>query len=186
MNRTGLACADMERCPNELDDFDRIITQNQKRIFRTLLFFVRDHDEAENLTQECFLRAYRMREKFRGGCAATWLMRISINLAHDRNRNRRWEFWRRRAPADWIHAMDQADPRCSPEQAMIERQSLNAVWAAVDRLSERQRTVFLLRFVEEMPLEQIAEIMNLRPGTIKTHLHRATELVRKELRGIER
>ena len=84
----------MEMCPMEQDDFDGIVFQNQKRIYRTLLLLVRDADAAENLTQECFLHAFRMRNGFRGESGvATWLVRIAINLAHDHNRNRRWAFW---------------------------------------------------------------------------------------------
>jgi RNA polymerase sigma-70 factor, ECF subfamily len=179
MSITRLASAGEEMCPIEQDDFDWIVFQNQKRIFRTLLFLVRDEDTAETLTQECFLRAFRMRHKFRGESGlTTWLMRIAINLAYDHNRNKRWTFWRRLTRTDWIQAMNLVDPRRSPEQAIIDSQSLNAVGSAVGRLSERQRTVFLLRFVEEMPLEEIAAVMDLRLGTVKSHLHRAIEAVR--------
>jgi RNA polymerase sigma-70 factor, ECF subfamily len=179
MNRSRLASAGEEMCPIEQDDFDRIVLQNQKRIFRTLLFLVRDSDAAENLTQECFLRAFRMRDKFRGESGlTTWLVRIAVNLAYDHNRNRRWAFWRRLAGMDWINPTILVDSRRSPEQAMIDSQSLNAVWSAVERLSDRQRTVFLLRFVEEMQLEEIAEAMDLKLGTVKSHLHRAIEAVR--------
>src|SRR5512146_1096135 len=88
--------AGMEMCPIEQDSFEWIVFQNQKRIYRTLLFLVRDADAAETLTQECFLRAFRMRNEFRGESGVTtWLVRIAINLAHDHNRNRRWAFWRR-------------------------------------------------------------------------------------------
>jgi RNA polymerase sigma-70 factor, ECF subfamily len=66
MNRTRVAGADMEMCPFEQDNFGRLVFQNQKRIFRTLLFLVRDADAAESLTQECFLRAFQMHGKFRG------------------------------------------------------------------------------------------------------------------------
>jgi RNA polymerase sigma-70 factor (ECF subfamily) len=178
MNRTRLADAGMETCLNE-QDFDWIVLQNQKRIYRTLLFLVRDADAAENLTQECFLRAFRMRGKFRGESGvSTWLVRIAVNLAQDHNRNRRWTFWRRLMRTDRIDAMSPADSRRSPEQVMINTQTLSAVWSAVGRLSERQKAVFLLRFIEEMRLEEIAEVMNLKPGTVKSHLHRAIETVR--------
>jgi RNA polymerase sigma-70 factor (ECF subfamily) len=170
----------MEMCPFEQDDFGLIVFQNQKRIYRTLLFLVRDSDAAENLTQECFLRAFRMRSKFRGESGlVTWLVRIAINLAHDHNRNRRWAFWRRLKRTDRIDAIDPVDSRRSPEQVMIDSESLSAVWSAVGRLSERQKAVFLLRFIEEIPLEEIAETMDLELGTVKSHLHRAVETVRK-------
>ena len=179
MTNTRVAGADMVICPIEQDDFDGIVFQNQKRIYRTLLFLVRDADAAETLTQECFLRAFRMRSTFRGDSGlATWLVRIAVNLAHDHNRSRRWAFWRRLRRTDRIDAIVAADARCSPEQALIESESLRAVRSAVNQLSDRQKTVFLLRFVEDMSLEDISEAMNLEPGTVKSHLHRAIEAVR--------
>jgi RNA polymerase sigma-70 factor, ECF subfamily len=179
MNTTRMADADMEIFSFEQDDFDGVVFQNQKRIYRTLLFLVRDADAAENLTQECFLRAFRMRSQFRGESGlATWLVRIAINLAHDHNRNRRWAFWRRLKRTDRIDAINWVDSRRSPEQVMIDSELLNAVWSAVGELSERQKAVFLLRFIEEMPLEEIAKTMDLELGTVKSHLHRAVETVR--------
>jgi RNA polymerase sigma-70 factor, ECF subfamily len=179
MNRTGVVGADEDLCTIEQDDFEQIVFQNQKRIFRTLLFLVRDSDAAENLTQECFLRAFRMRDQFRGESAVTtWLVRIAINLAYDHNRNRKWAFWRKLSRTEEINTASLVDSGRSPEQAMIESQSLNAVWIAVGRLSARQRTVFLLRFIEEMPLEDIGAVMGLKAGTVKSHLHRAIQAVR--------
>jgi RNA polymerase sigma-70 factor, ECF subfamily len=174
-----MADASEDLCPIEHDDFDRIVFQNQKRIFRMLLFLVRDSDAAENLAQECFLRAFRTRNEFRGESGlTTWLVRIAINLAYDHNRNRKWAFWRRLSRMEEISASRLVDSGRSPEQAMIDSQSLNAVWVAVGRLPDRQRTVFLLRFIEEMTLEEIGAVMNLKLGTVKSHLHRAIETVR--------
>jgi len=175
-----VAGASIEMCPIEQDDFDWIVTKNQKRIYRTLLLLVRDADAAEDLTQECFMRAFRMRSKFRGESGvATWLMRIAINLAHDHNRNRRWAFWRRLRQTEYIDTIGQLDARRTPEEALIDSESLSSVWSAVGRLPERQKTVFLLHFFEEMPLDEISATMDLELGTIKSHLHRAIATVRK-------
>src|SRR5512138_2027304 len=107
MNTIRVAEAEMEMCLNEQNDFNWIVFHNQKRIYRTLLFLVNDADVAENLTQECFLRAFRMFSKFRGESEpATWLVRIAINLAHDQNRNRKWAFWRRLTRTDRVEAID--------------------------------------------------------------------------------
>ncbi len=180
MNKTKVADAEMETGPIERNDFDWIVLDHQKQIYRTLLFLVRDTDEAEMLTQECFLRAFRMRNSFRRESSlATWLIRIAINLAHDHNKSRRRVFWRRLARTDRIDAIRMLDIQRSPEQVLINAERVKAIQSAVNRLSQRQKAVFLLRFIEEMPLEAIAEIMNLSPGTIKSHLHRAIEAVRR-------
>ena len=160
------------------EDFDSIVQQHQIQIYRVLLFLLRDPDAAETLTQECFLRAFRKHSSFRGESnLATWLVTIAINLAHDHNRNRRWAFWRRLGHTDRIEAVPDAGR--SPEQILIDEESVNAVRTAVKKLSERQKTVFMLRFVEEMPLASIAEVMSLEVGTVKTHLFRAIDAVRK-------
>ena len=180
MSKSRVAEADMEMRPIEPDDFDWIVSQHQKRIYRTLLFLVRDADAAEILTQECFLRAFRMRGGFRGESSlATWLVRIAINLAHDHQRSRRWAFWRRLTRSDRIEAIRVSDAGRSPEQVLMDAESLKAVQSAVEELSERQKTIFLLRFVEDMPLEEIAAAMDLEPGTVKSHLHRAIKAIRK-------
>src|SRR5271169_1692088 len=77
------------------EEFDHIVRSHQRRVFRVLFSLVRDRDLADNLTQDCFLRAYQKRATFRGEASVeTWLIRIAVNLARDHARNRRLEFWR--------------------------------------------------------------------------------------------
>ena len=79
-----------------LDDFDQVVREHQKRVYRVAFLLVRDHDAADTVTQECFLRAYNNRKGFRGECSVgTWLLRIAVNLARDHARNRRASFWKR-------------------------------------------------------------------------------------------
>ena len=153
-----------------------------QRIFRFLLASSRDHDLAETLTQETFLRAWSAREQFRGDCsAATWLTRIALNLLRDHTRTNRFRFWRD-VSRTAVQADDLAahlpDPVSSSESALIARQQLALVWETVATLSERQRTVFLLRFVEELELADIADIAGLPISTVKTHLYRALAVIR--------
>ena len=164
----------------ELKDFDRIVTDHQRQILRTLLLLVRDQDIAEILTQECFLRAFKNRNDFRGESSLlTWLMRIAINLAKDHNKNQRWAFWRRMRRIDQINGLSIIDTGHSPEERLVETERAVAINSAINKLSERQRTVFLMRFIEDMPLEIIAQTLDLKVGTVKAHLYRAIEVVRK-------
>ncbi len=73
-----------------------------------------------------------------------------------------------------------ADPQASPERVILGREEVAGVWAAVRKLSAQQRAVFVLRFVEEMSLEEIAEATSLKLGTVKTHLFRAVHAVRQQ------
>ncbi len=167
-------------------DFDLVVRQHQRRIYRVLLGLVRDPDLADNLTQDCFVRAYQKRAGFRGEASvSTWLISIAINLARDHARSRRAGFWRRllSASAEEAEAAlnSAADLGASPERRLIAHQELNRVWEIVDELPERQREVFLLRFAEEMPLEEIALAMGRELGTVKAHLFRAVGTVRKRM-----
>ncbi len=167
------------------EEFDAIVRLNQRRIYRVLLALVRDADAADQLTQECFLRAYQKRASFRGEASVeTWLVRIAVNLARDHSKNRRTTFWRRllgsTTPEEvTAAATNQADPHASPERALEARQEVAAVWLAVDELSPQQRSIFLLRFVEEMPLREIARAMGVEVGTVKSHLARAVGAIRR-------
>jgi RNA polymerase sigma-70 factor, ECF subfamily len=179
MALTDIADADISIRRIETEGFDAIVTRHQKQIYRILQCMVRDADVADTLTQECFLRAFRKRDSFRGESnLSTWLVRIAINLAQDHNRSRRWAFWRKLEHPERIDAIQAADTCQSPEQILINRESVDAVRSAVEKLPNRQRTVFLLRFVEDMPLEEIAEVTGLKLGTVKSHLFRGIEAVK--------
>jgi RNA polymerase sigma-70 factor (ECF subfamily) len=168
--------------------FDRIVLEHQQRIHRLLFALVRDADAADTLTQEVFLRAFEKRATFRGEASVgTWLVRIALNLARDHMRSRRMTFWRhlmrsgRPSEATTTVAAWVPDPGPPPDRMVIARERLAAVQAALDRLSHRQRACFLLRFVEAMTLEQIAQAMHLKVGTVKAHLARGVGAVRRHL-----
>jgi len=171
------------------EDFDAIVRRHQRRVHRFLLMLLRDADEADNLTQECFLRAYQNRSTFRGESSLeTWLLRIAANLARDHARNRKAGFWKRLLGLDGDDNDGIADQvstnEASPEQALLAREDVRAVWDAANQLSQQQRAVFLLRFVEEMELTEIASALGLQVGSVKTHLFRAVQTVRGKLRDL--
>ncbi len=168
-------------------EFAQIVATHRPQIFRFLLASTRDLDLAETLTQECFLKAHRNWASFRGeSTAMTWLMRIAINLEKDHWRNRRMQFWRQTRTnsvdldeaSEWLPSGER-----NAEQQLLAREQVKHVWKAVDGLSERQKTVFLLRYVEEMELGEIAESTGLSEGTVKAHLSRALGKVRAEVGG---
>ena len=168
-------------------EFVEVVQTHRPQIFRYLLASTRDVDLAETLTQECFLKAYRNWNRFRGDSSTmTWLMRIAINLEKDHWRNRRMQFWRQTRTnsvdldeaSEWLPSGER-----SAEQQLLAREQVSQVWQAVAKLSGRQRTVFLLRFTEDRELSEIAEATGLSEGTVKAHLSRALFKVRAELRG---
>lgn len=170
-------------------EFEAVVRQHQRRIYRLLYALVRDRDAAETLTQECFLRAWEKRASFREeSSVGTWLVRIAVNLARDHAKNRRRAFWTRllrwaKNEDPMEHAAARvAAPATSPERAVVVREQADAVWAVVEELAPQQRAIFTLRFAEEMTLEEIAAALGLQVGTVKAHLHRALGAVRRKLR----
>jgi RNA polymerase sigma-70 factor (ECF subfamily) len=165
--------------------FDEIMRQHQKRVYRVIFLLVKDRDAADTLTQECFLRAYQNLSQFRGESRIeTWLMRIAVNLVRDHSKSRRVSFWRRFIGLEDAEANEIGVPASnpSPERVLLARAELQAVWSAVDVLSPQQREVFLLRFVEELSLAEIAEVLELRIGSVKAQLFRALGSVRKQMK----
>jgi RNA polymerase sigma-70 factor (ECF subfamily) len=165
-----------------IDDFESVVRQHRPRVFRFLLASLRNKESAENLTQDCFVRAFKARDQFRGDSnPGTWLMHIAANLVRDHEASSRLKFWRRKLRSDvdpndlrdWI-----PDHQKSPEAIALAKEQVEAIWKAASSLSERQRSVFLLRFVEDMDLREIAAVTGMKEGTVKTHLFRAVQSVR--------
>jgi len=158
-----------------------------QRIFRFLFSSLRDRDLANTLMQDTFLRAWSAREQFRGDCSAiTWLMRIALNLIRDHTRTNRFRFWRTvaRTAVDATELANHLPHRVSStEDNLIAQQQLALIWKTVDTLSERQRSIFLLRFVEELELAEIAQVTGLPVSTVKTHLYRSLAAVRTRHQG---
>jgi len=166
-------------------EFDQAVLLHWQKVFRFILVSLRDREAAETLTQDCFLNAYRGLESFRYDCSLeTWLMRIAVNLVKDYARNRRVQFWRQTGtdalPVESIGAR-LSDGRCSPEISAQINQELAAVWTAAETLPKRQKTVFHLRFREDMDVLSIAEATGMKEGTVKAHLFSARRLIRERM-----
>jgi RNA polymerase sigma-70 factor, ECF subfamily len=190
MERTAAASLMSSTVDNpamEIQDFDRVVQQYWPRILRFLLAAVQDSDVAETLTQDCFLRAYRGRHGFRGDSSLnTWLMTIAVNLVRDNARNRRFQFWRntqRTAVDSALIAEWLPDRRVSPEQKALINEQVQAVWNATASLSDKQKTVFLLRFVEDLDILEISEATGLSESAVNVHLFRAVRAIRRRVRS---
>jgi RNA polymerase sigma-70 factor (ECF subfamily) len=165
-----------------LESIDTLHALYSQRIFRFIFTSLRDRDLAESLTQDTFIRAWSARDQFRGDCSpATWLTRIALNLVRDHTRTNRFRFWKNVANTA-VDATEFAsflpDHATSAESSLIAHEQVKLVWETVSTLTERQRTVFILRFVEELGLNEIAEITAMPMSTVKTHLYRGLAAIR--------
>jgi RNA polymerase sigma-70 factor, ECF subfamily len=178
-----------ERTASELDDMETLVRTYRPRLLRFVTFSLGDADLAESLTQDCFLKAYNARDRFRGDCSvSTWLTSIALNLIRDQQRLQKFRFWRQ-ARATAIDITDAANflpsHESSPESRLLVKEKASQVYAALQTLSPNQRTVFLMRFVEELELSEIAAITRIPVNTVKTHLHRALKSVRAQVQAAQ-
>lgn len=171
-----------------LEGFDEWMRAEQRRVFRICYRLLGTRDEADTATQEVFLKAYRA--LWSGGAAqpeepAAWLTRVAVNTCLDRLRSRRWRFWRMRAGQEHEALISaRADAAPGPERQALAGEIAGRLAAALSRLSERQRSVFVLRHYEDLSLEEVAGVLGLDVGTVKAHLNRALVKLRKELRDL--
>lgn len=164
-------------------DFDDVVRAHWQHIFRFVLVSVRDRHMAEDLTQDCFSKAYRGWPRFRGeSTVSTWLRRIAANVINDFARDKSAQFWRRipsvdaSAAGEWLAA---GEP--SAERNVVMKDRLRAIWHAARLFPPKQQMAFALRFSEDMEIHEIATVMGITEGAAKVHLFRAVQRVRKTL-----
>lgn len=166
--------------------FRTIIQRYNQRLYRMARSILKNDTEAEDAVQEAYIRAFTHLESFRGDSSlATWLSRIVINEALGRLRAQRPSvdidaFEEPRVAADIIQ-FPLATKLDDPERTMAQRQLLQLVEQATDNLPDVYRIVFTARVIEGLSVEDTAEILGLKPETVKTRLHRARRLVREQL-----
>jgi RNA polymerase sigma-70 factor (ECF subfamily) len=179
---SGLIAMSVDNPALEIEDFERFVELYRARVFRFVYSSVRDLDLAESLTQDCFWNAYRHRNSFRGDCSLnTWLIRIAINLIRDHVRRRRFQFWKKTEYVAGNEIRKWPDNSLSPEERTVLNDQVRAVWDATGSLSEKQRTVFFLRYVEDLNVSEIAQATGLSESSINVHLIRAVRGIRKRL-----
>ncbi|MEW6768028.1 MAG: RNA polymerase sigma factor [Pseudomonadota bacterium] len=167
------------------DAFRQIMKKYNQRLYRVARGILRNDADAEDVVQEAYVRAFTHLDGFRGDSSlATWLSRITINEALGRLRARRPTVDLsaiESQPAAEIIQFPLASKSEDPEKTMAQRQLLHLVEQATDNLPEVYRIVFITRVIEGLSVEDTAEILGLRPETVKTRLHRARKLVREQL-----
>jgi RNA polymerase sigma-70 factor, ECF subfamily len=160
-----------------------IIKANNRRLYRLARGILRNDSEAEDVVQETYIRAFTHLTDFRGESSlSTWLSRIAMNEALGRLRRERPGVEISSLPQGALEAQIIQFPLMStaddPERSMAQREIHDVVEGAIDELPEAFRLVFIARVVEGMNVEETAEILDLRPETVKTRLHRARAMLR--------
>jgi RNA polymerase sigma-70 factor (ECF subfamily) len=179
--------ADLVRGTLERDGraFRAIMKKYNQRLYRIARGIVRNDSEAEDIVQESYVKAFAHLDGFRGDSSlSTWLSRIVMNEALGRLRTRRptvdiATVETHGTEAEIIQFPNTA--RSDPERNMAQRELLQLVEQATDKLPDVYRMVFVARVIEGLSIEETAEVLGIRPETVKTRLHRARRLVREHL-----
>jgi RNA polymerase sigma-70 factor (ECF subfamily) len=161
-----------------------ILQANNRRLFRIARGILRNDSEAEDVVQETYVRALTHLGGFRGDSSlSTWLSRIAMNEAMGRLRSQhsslqRDSLLKEQGEAEIIQ-FPAASASSDPEKSMAQREIQRFVEHAIDELPEPFRLVFITRVMEEMNVEETAQLLGLKPETVKTRLHRARHAARK-------
>ena len=162
------------------DAFGELVTKYQVRLYNTMIQVVGGTEDAYDVTQDAFLQAYLRLDTFRRSSKFyTWLYRIAFNVAVGMRRKHRSH---RMAESLQQELHDRLlDRENRPEENLISQENIKTVRDAVDRLDNEFRSVVILRELEEFSYEEIAEILEIPIGTVRSRLHRARMLIREYL-----
>jgi RNA polymerase sigma-70 factor (ECF subfamily) len=160
------------------------------RIYAMVNQLLRNSQDAEEVTQDAFIRAHRGLVNFRGDSAfSTWLYQIATNLA----RNRYWYWWRRKrdksvsfdAPMSADNSTTLADlipaEVETPDDITVTTEFISRIAKGMERLSAKHREILTLRNIKNLTYEEIAEILGISVGTVKSRIARARESLRRKL-----
>ncbi len=161
---------------NHLADFEQLMRRHNRALYRTARSIVKDDAEAEDVLQEAYLLAFRGMDSFRGDASiATWLTRIVINQSIARTRRRGADI----IQLDGEATMDERHE--APEQALLRSEARRLIEQKIDGLPDAFRTVFVLRALEEMTVEETAACLDIPAATVRTRYFRARGLLREAL-----
>jgi RNA polymerase sigma-70 factor (ECF subfamily) len=165
----------------DLDAFNQLVVRHQDHLFALVYRLVPDRDQAADAVQEAFFSAYRNLAAFRGGSVRSWLGRIAVNAAMDIQRSRR-----RRPSSPYPELEDEswqppADASEEPEARTLEIERSKALAAALDGLPFDQRNCIVLFDVNGYDYAEIAQIMGVSVGTVKSRIHRGRLVLRTRL-----
>jgi RNA polymerase sigma-70 factor (ECF subfamily) len=144
----------------ETDAFEMLVRRHEKTIFNLVYRMLGDYDEAAEVSQEVFLSAYRAIGRFRGDANfSTWLYRIALNHTSTRR----------------------SDPQPGPAETMEKKEIRERVQRALNNLEPDDATVILLRDLQDIPYEEVARLLEIPVGTVKSRLHRARQALKSQL-----
>src|SRR5215467_5716492 len=169
----------IQRClAGDVTAFEPLVERYRQRVWRLAYQILRDREEAWDCAQEAFVRAFHSLASFRGQSAFyTWLFRITVNVATDRQRARAAQaraFGAERVPEEeWRRTTP--DPGARPDQSAVQSEQRERIRQALDALPPKARTIIMLSDVEGLSYREIAEVLGCPIGTVMSRLHNARQ-----------
>ncbi len=168
--------------------FERLLTKYRNLVYTIMLKMVRNPQEAEDLTQEAFMKAFNSLASFNEEFAfSTWLMKIATNNCIDFLRKRKLKTYSINEPIQYKDEkveFELPDKEPGPERTLLQEERRRIIEEAIEQLPPRYRHVIILRHKEEKSYEEIAELLDLPLGTVKAQIFRARELLNKILKEL--
>jgi RNA polymerase sigma-70 factor (ECF subfamily) len=164
--------------------FDILVRRYMEKAFRIAMDFTHDVEEAKDLSQDAFLRAFSRIKQFDGRSSFyTWFYRVVVNLCLDYTRRKGKIVWERleREPDENLEPRELADTSSLPDQEAMAGETQRKVDQTLKAMPKRQRTVFLLRNQQGLSISDIAKVMQTTEGTVRVYLHRAVAALRQSL-----
>ena len=163
----------------DTDAFETLVRRHEKAIFNLVYRMLGDYDDAAETAQEVFLSAYRAIGQFRGESNfSTWLYRIALNHATTRRKSTSLR-QKRLVPIDGSDMVD--DAQLGPAETLEKKELRERVQRALNELEPEDATVILLRDLQDIPYEDVAQMLKIPVGTVKSRLHRARQALKTRL-----
>ena len=159
-----------------VNDFEKLVTAYEKNVYNLALRMVGDPEDAADMTQETFIKAYRSLSSFRGDSKfSSWLYRIASNVCLDflRSRSRHPQVSLSSSDEDGRTAFELPDMSRNPEEQLMKKLSMEAVRRGLEQLPEQQRQILVLRELGGLSYAELARILGLEEGTVKSRIFRA-------------
>ncbi len=171
-------------CTGEKGAFEEIVETNKKKVFYLAYDLTGSVQDAEDLSQDVFLKAYRGLKKFKGEASlGSWLYRITMNAFLDRTRKKSYRAEKEQKELD--NDSPPLSTHTNPEDYAESRQIQMHIEAAVQQLTPRERAVFMMRHYQGMPGKEVGKLLKISEGTVKSLLFRALKKLQKVLRDKE-
>jgi len=170
----------------KIEAFEKLLKRYQKKVYNTTYRMTGNSDEASDLAQETFLRVYKKIYTFKEKASfSTWLFRITTNLCRDHLRRKKREPGQISLEETGILNKNMEDsPKNNPEQSILRAEINSNIQTVIKNLPQLYREVIILREFQDFSYEEIASILNISTGTVKSRLSRAREKLRHNIKHL--